>query len=350
MQTKTVIFREAGGGMNSPEPLETFEKRFRKRKTCHAIEFIAEEKVARSAEQGSSVAIVGNEMDWALPFVEVRGGSGQVSHSRLPSIVQPAYQREDEARKSGTHILVELESYPIVLVASSVSSNEVKHAVDNRSDLTNDIIPSKPKRPLSAYNYFFLHQRCLLLGEQFDEDLGSRMATRKKNRLHKRVHGKLEFRELAKHVSQEWKKLDPESRSFYQRMAEEDKKRYKREKLHCEACTIGGNKRKKFQISTETPSFFCASEMPFLKRVVSLENSICAPLPFKSVSLQSPIDCPSINSNERTTSLSAFQSREEAIWDIIDPWPLDELASDDDKSGFDDEEIMLMLKATLSDE
>ncbi len=112
-------------------------------------------------------------------------------------------------------------------VTSSIvsTSNEARNVAGDGhyySGQTNDYKPgngiitlTKPKKPLSVYNYFFSHQRSLLFGEQFDEHLDSKMATQKKNRLHKKVHGQLNFCELAKHVGREWKNLDETSHSFY---------------------------------------------------------------------------------------------------------------------------------------
>jgi len=83
----------------------------------------------------------------------------------------------------------------------------------------------KPKRPLTAYNYFFKSERARLLG--YDEDeLDSQQ---KKKRKHRKTHGMIGFKELAHHVGETWKNLDSASKAIYQRKFEEDRKRYQQE-------------------------------------------------------------------------------------------------------------------------
>jgi hypothetical protein len=77
----------------------------------------------------------------------------------------------------------------------------------------------KPKRPLSAYNFFFHHQRQIILSE---------IPTRKEGKP-RRSHGKIGFADLARSIASKWKKLSREERAPFDRKAMEDKKRYLRE-------------------------------------------------------------------------------------------------------------------------
>jgi len=66
---------------------------------------------------------------------------------------------------------------------------------------------SKPKRPLNAYNFFFRDERSRI------ED------------------SKIAFEELGRRVSQQWKKVSPNTRAKYQAIADQDRVRYEKEKV-----------------------------------------------------------------------------------------------------------------------
>lgn len=92
---------------------------------------------------------------------------------------------------------------------SSKSSSEPK-AKDDRS---------KPKRPLSAYNWFFQTERQKILEET---------PTRKEGKP-RRSHGKIGFADLARMIAAKWKSLSKEERATYDEKAAIDKQRYQRE-------------------------------------------------------------------------------------------------------------------------
>jgi len=95
----------------------------------------------------------------------------------------------------------------------------------------------KPKRPLSAYNIFFMEERQRILIEasskssaqkNWEGDLHtSNEKASKKTK--KTPHRKIGFEDLAKLVGDRWKKLTPERRDIYQGKAEKDSERYARE-------------------------------------------------------------------------------------------------------------------------
>jgi len=70
----------------------------------------------------------------------------------------------------------------------------------------------KPKRPLSAYNIFFRHER---------ENLMLKVSQGQEK------FAKVGFAALAKHIGAKWKQLDPEPRKIYEAQAEIEQQRYK---------------------------------------------------------------------------------------------------------------------------
>lgn len=77
----------------------------------------------------------------------------------------------------------------------------------------------KPKRPLSAYNLFFQHERVVLL-----KNLPVRAQGKPKH-----SHGKLGFVEMARIIGYKWKRADKPTRMFYDVLANRDRARYELE-------------------------------------------------------------------------------------------------------------------------
>lgn len=97
----------------------------------------------------------------------------------------------------------------------------------------------KPKRPLSAYNYFFKEERQKILKVVLAEDdpeskvennpdsddyIGEAMMGRLK-----KEGGKVSFDEMGKIIGQRWKQIDPDRLAKYSELAGEDAERYKKE-------------------------------------------------------------------------------------------------------------------------
>lgn len=95
----------------------------------------------------------------------------------------------------------------------------------------------KPKRPLSAYNFFFKEERekilKVVLAEEpekvknepgtddfLDEETIGRL---------KKEGGKVSFEEMGKIIGQRWKNIDPDRLATYSELASEDTERYKTE-------------------------------------------------------------------------------------------------------------------------
>lgn len=94
----------------------------------------------------------------------------------------------------------------------------------------------KPKRPLSAYNYFFKDEREKILklvqdeepvkshGDDGEDSISDEVLSRLK-----REGGKVSFEEMGKLIGQRWKKIDPDRLAQFSALASEDTERYKKE-------------------------------------------------------------------------------------------------------------------------
>jgi hypothetical protein len=81
-----------------------------------------------------------------------------------------------------------------------------------------------PKRPLSAYNFFFKAERARFLGK--DPNEADNCIRRKQ---HRKIPGMIGFKELAVMMGERWKRLPEEEREPYTQKFEQDRIRYKRE-------------------------------------------------------------------------------------------------------------------------
>jgi hypothetical protein len=95
----------------------------------------------------------------------------------------------------------------------------------------------KPKRPLSAYNFFFKEEREKILKilqsddpeeEQKDSEPDDYLSPEAAERL-KKEGGKVSFEEMGKLIGQRWKNIDPDRLTKYSELASEDTERYKTE-------------------------------------------------------------------------------------------------------------------------
>ena len=81
-----------------------------------------------------------------------------------------------------------------------------------------------PRRPLSAYNIFFQNQRRMIVDGDHTMPIQLHMpraprTTRCRKRLHRKMHGKIGFVDLAKTIGRKWKKLSDEEKQPYLRLA-----------------------------------------------------------------------------------------------------------------------------------
>ena len=97
----------------------------------------------------------------------------------------------------------------------------------------------KPKRPLSAYNFFFKEEREKILKVVLAEDPAKvendpqtedYMSPEQLAKLRKEG-GKVSFEEMGKLIGQRWKNIDPDRLSHFADLATEDTERYKKEMI-----------------------------------------------------------------------------------------------------------------------
>jgi len=87
----------------------------------------------------------------------------------------------------------------------------------------------KPKRPLTGYNIFFKEERSKILSQIPDRSPSDLAKYRNKSPNRPKPHGKIDFQSLAKTIGAKWKVTGPDRKAHYQKLAEEDKKRYNAE-------------------------------------------------------------------------------------------------------------------------
>lgn len=122
------------------------------------------------------------------------------------------------------------------------------------SDAPATLFQQVQKRPLqkalSAYNYFFRHERQRILNDDQEgpRDYSSAERDRllrehwnqagkdKANRPHVRTHGKIGFATLSKLVAKRWKELPETEKEFYREVASLDLQRYKKEQRRQRFC------------------------------------------------------------------------------------------------------------------
>lgn len=107
----------------------------------------------------------------------------------------------------------------------------------------------KPLKTLSAYNFFFRHERERILADDKDHESDDEFYSfskkqsllydhwyrdRSQKRSHRKSHGKISFATLSRIVAQRWKALPENRKKFYQDLAAEDLKRYRHEILQRE--------------------------------------------------------------------------------------------------------------------
>lgn len=123
----------------------------------------------------------------------------------------------------------------------------------------------KPKRPLSAYNYFFKEERekilRIVLAEdptkvENDPESEDYLSEEVIGRL-KKEGGKVSFEEMGKIIGQRWKNIDPDRLAKYSEMASEDTERYKKEMQ-----SYNGRQEAKMRSEALKPPSFSSSGMP----------------------------------------------------------------------------------------
>ena len=114
----------------------------------------------------------------------------------------------------------------------------------------------KPKRPLSAYNLFFQHERkniiAVLPKDKSLENDG--LTEEQRRRKHRKTHGKIGFADLARNIALKWKTIDKSAKSIFEARANTDRVRYKKEVDAWKKTQTDSGERVKAEKKKKTPS------------------------------------------------------------------------------------------------
>jgi hypothetical protein len=167
------------------------------------------------------------------------------SHSMRQGPSGSDYQRYDQGRHYQSDTL-----HDAVRMSFRNQYLPTASKFDTKNQSSDEEEEKKPLKTLSAYNFFFRHEReRILAGDKSDESEDEYYSfstkqsllhdhwhrDRSQKRSHRKSHGKISFATLSRVVAQRWKELPENRKTFYRDLAAEDLKRYRLEVLQRES-------------------------------------------------------------------------------------------------------------------
>lgn len=225
----------------------------------------------RDRQQQQQLAILLTEYLSSSASFPSRPYSGSRAESKLPpasvETSTPTHQRQQpflsqESSHQHSHYLLDLTAQLQQQQAAWRQSQEssrkgadsggagarttAAQAISAQNKIVN--APEKPKRPLSAYNFFFKDERAKMLddllvqkedsddkqdhdGAQVASLQQSRSKRKKKKRIRSKGRKTISFEEMARCIGKKWHSVDLETKTRYQRLADQEKERYNLEKI-----------------------------------------------------------------------------------------------------------------------
>jgi hypothetical protein len=137
----------------------------------------------------------------------------------------------DSERSGDDDDVAAIDSAPVEVIAATSEKTTKKGKVKGKPRKKAN---GRPKRPLSGYNLFFKMERERIINDRQDkkvtwEDIAGFQFERghvHTRRRHRKSHGKIGFRELARTIAEKWKNLNPECKVLFETRASLEKHRY----------------------------------------------------------------------------------------------------------------------------
>jgi hypothetical protein len=170
------------------------------------------------------------------------------------------------------------EFYPLhsLPLDNKASAREVAKAAKKR---TWKKPKDKPKRPLSAYNFFFQQERkeiiARLPGDKTIENDG--LTEEQRRSRHRKTHGKIGFADLARTIADKWKSLGVSEKEIFESRANAEKERYQSElnawkKTQVDSIKTSKPTKKKTKPSPPNSEWRLATVTPESFRDIALEE------------------------------------------------------------------------------
>ncbi|GAX23980.1 hypothetical protein FisN_26Lh039 [Fistulifera solaris] len=134
-----------------------------------------------------------------------------------PRLFELSYDLQAPLQNNTEHAHVETHVERNVEETTTANARNHRNLDESAKSMQSESIP-KPKRPLSAYNFFFQAQR-----QQLIQAKGTNDDDRKRRR------SGISLEDMAREISERWRNVDPDTLQYYEHLARADKERYLQE-------------------------------------------------------------------------------------------------------------------------